>query len=60
LTGKIELGVDLQRLTYVDRAVWALRCKIELTIAGMSGPGVIPGSRAFLRTVVQRLDQHNP
>src|SRR5215813_1960817 len=53
LTGKIELGVDLQSLCNVDTAVIFLWGIVQLTECGMASAGVVPRIRAFLRLAAQ-------
>src|SRR5208282_3840943 len=53
LTGKIELGVNLQSFGNVDAAVSSLWGVVQLTECRMAGAGVIPGIRAFLRLTAQ-------
>ena len=42
-----ELGIDGDGFLDVDRAVFAVRCVVQLTETGVTGAGIVPGIRAF-------------
>src|SRR5882762_5354861 len=54
LTGKIELGINLQRLGNVDTAVTFLWRVVKFTECCMSGSSVVPR----IRTLLCRAAQH--
>src|SRR5688572_10193292 len=56
LPRKVELGINLQRLRDVDRAVRILRRVVRLAQGRMTGASVVPGVRAFFRRLLQRLN----
>ena len=57
LAGQLELLVDVQCLGGVHRAVFGCGGVVKLTQGGVSGAGVVPGSRALEAGFVEALEQ---